>query len=507
MSWTDFHTTRGVHGDNHRASPRSGAIIGPVARSVTADDDSDELSEELPPLGEERDDEPVGEVPFDIGDAEETAGDLDDELASNLDVGIEIDEPEPGEGDEPSELVLDMVELLDGADEPEDAEDNAAGPEEFDTSIGIEALPETELDASEEGVDEPMEPLLSDEPGPREAADEDAADELEFSDLAIADDPELQVAERLWSEQRWYGAGSCSAVVLASAGVVAAGDRSLLWLIEGRLERSAEAPGRIASLAVIDEERLDALYSTVRGDLVRQSRGAPAERLEAWRRAAGVTAADPTWIELVRVPGAEATVIARTSRGVLLRSTDAAQTFRTVELSGEVIARPAGADRIGLLVRDRDELRLLLSSDGGSFERIDIEGAARAAALGESPMLALAGPLVALAEPRAGVYVSTDGGRRFARVPGLIGATALEAAIWSGGPRLLVALYSESVDLASIALVDPLLHQAEIVAQVASDDGEPGDRARIMQMRYDATARRLWAAGGFGLASFQRPSD
>ena len=98
---------------------------------LTIPRDSD-LPADLPPL--DLDDEAGGGGP--VGDdietlidiADDASIDLDDEEAADLDVGLELGEPE-GEDNEPEgELVLDIASLLSIDEEETRDDDDTAGP-------------------------------------------------------------------------------------------------------------------------------------------------------------------------------------------------------------------------------------------------------------------------------------------------------------------------------------------------------------------------------------------
>ncbi len=120
---------------------------------------------DLPPFDgtDELEDEEPG-ISIDPGTLLTTLDDeegLDDELATDLDIGIELDAPPEDSEETGGELVLDIATLLNlGDEEPDPGEPDETGPVDFDASAGIQAPPTESLAGPvEEGTDEPYEDL------------------------------------------------------------------------------------------------------------------------------------------------------------------------------------------------------------------------------------------------------------------------------------------------------------------------------------------------------------
>jgi hypothetical protein len=200
-------------------------------------------------------------------------------------------------------------------------------------------------------------------------------------------------------------------------------------------------------------------------------------------------------------------VVARLSSGRLLRSDDAGLTWCAVEapLTAFVVS-PTGTPLSAL---SRGGSRLSLSGDGGrSWEPIELTPPALSVACGEAPLVAAAGPVVAIAEAERGLVVSADGARTFSVVAGCSNVTAMSAGFCAERPRVWAALYHEAMDRTSIALVDVARAEASVIGVIevpeALDPEGPGERARVERLCWDGT--HLWATGGFGVAVWWPPA-
>ena len=173
-----------------------------IATANEPDDTNDSLPE-LPPLDRGDDDDvPLVEVDGHLIPLDEAApADPElDEAAIDLDVGVKIDEP-TNHGDDvaPQELVLDMSELLNLAEDGEIDEDD--GPAGMDPALGIEVPPTTAEDGATEGIEEELDYLVA-ERLPGLDADEDGLFEVDAGynlEQGARDDPAPPWADTRWS--------------------------------------------------------------------------------------------------------------------------------------------------------------------------------------------------------------------------------------------------------------------------------------------------------------------
>ena len=472
-----------------------------MPRAVT--DDGPELDTDLPPLDGGSDER---EVETDIGidiSTNEHVG-LDDDVATDLDVGIALDEPSDRASDEPDELVLDIAELLDRAEERESGDDSDFGPADFDPSIGIDELADAGPGGAEEGIEDAPD-AGADEELPELDGDDESESELRGLELEVLADEELpQSSERPWLE-RALGEqlGACIALDMTGSGWVAATGDDIVWLSDERLSSMPANASRVASLCRVHADGV--LYASVTGELLRRDDcGAPPVSLSGWRVAARVAEDDPSTLELCRLRGSSTGVLAKTSSGGLLVSHDAGSSFRSIELHGKVVALPRSAEAGVVLVRHGHDAFLLSAVEAGqSFRRIELDAAALAVATGETTLVATAGPVIALADAGRGLCISADGGEHFVRSAGCLGATALAVGRSAGRWLVAAALHREVEDVTYLVVVDAESGTAERVAEVAGAASSDGlDSARIASLCFDEQPLRLWAAGSFGVTSW-----
>jgi hypothetical protein len=413
-------------------------------------------------------------------------GGIDDALPAELDVGPSFDfgeeeadtadvfglaEPGTGRDGEPNE------DALPEADEREGFDDTPSG-------VGDAELPELDADDGGEGADPA------------------------FGSLLTADEATLERAAEPWTV---IGLGTprerCRALALGG-GALVGGSSDLLWLDPGRTApvRIALDGTRIASIALLGDDRQVALCVTAFGRLLRRARqSSDAERLTDWRRTAELTGGAES-LELCQLEAEPNAVVGRLTSGHLIRSDDLGSTFYALDEALTVFAlSPGGAPLTGLA---RDGTELVVSSDGGrSWSRLALPTVAGEIAGGEAPFLASDGSLLAIADGARGVAVSTDGGRTFRRVPGCAGSTAVAVGTFRGRPTAWVALYSEAADRTNVAMIDLERGSAELVASLAGETGDDASDSsgagRLERLAWDGG--RLLGAGDPGLLSFQPP--
>jgi hypothetical protein len=484
-------------------------------------DQADPPPEDLPPLDgseQDADDHDSGDILTELPDTfgGEDPTDLDDAVASDLDVGVRL-EDDCSEGDaEVGELPLDFDDVMLVPDEASatDAETEApVAQADLDGSADLEPVPERFAGDTEDGAIEDVRYLVSEEL-PGLDADEESSAGGDTWDLAAAgnDEPLPPWVEPRWCEAELPAEPSSrpsAAVVLEPDAVVAAG--ATLVRIDRDLRATTtlpDTPAQVSSLVALGARHETLVFSTRAGGLWRYP--GPAGGLEAlpdWRRAAGVTTAQPVTLDLCAVPGRPQCVLARTSGGRLLGSHDGGSRFELLELHGKILAVCAAGSRLLALSAGKHGTCLLESLDAGRcWSTIGLEGIAARIASGPAPLLVADADAVVLADAALGVAVSTSGGTAFQRVRGAVGPTALAVGHLDGRAVAWAALYREADDASDLCLIDVSSASALRIGTVRARDGsDESEGARVAALLWSAPQRRLWAAGDFGLRCFTPP--
>ncbi len=476
---------------------------------------------ELPPIDlDERDEDgPVGRLE-ELIEAPEGTEEIggEEEAPLEIDVGVKLDNSEENASDAGAgELVLDIATLLQNADEQVEPDADETGIAALDPSLDIESSPEIGLDEPEDEGHGDMHDLVADQlPGldADEEGDYEGDAEASFIEGASArDEIPPPWAPTRWIEQSLTATDALDAIAL-ERGVVVAGGDDVLW-IEPQASplRLAAGGGRIQHVVLVGNARDTIVYATALGRLFRRQRlGGAVEELRGWRELCRVPEGRPLGLELCQVSGDDAknVILARVSNGVLLRSADAGTHWERIDMDGTARALPRRAAPAAVLLHGAHGGVLMRSPDAGvSWQRFELDALGRAVAEFEAPLLAAAGSVVALGHPEVGLVVSSDGGASFERIPGCSSVSALAAESWQGQARIWASLYRQSEDRAEIVQVDPVERIAERIADLeaaappaGSDDSM--ERGRVVGLDWDRVTARLWATGPFGLKSFSQ---
>ena len=385
---------------------------------------------ELPPLDlDERDEDgPHGRLE-ELFDAPDTVdeGDSDEEPSLDIDVGVKLDSSEENSADAGTgEIVLDIATLLQNAEEHFEPDADETGIATLDPSLDIESSPELGLDEPDDDNYGGMDDLVAEQLPGLDADEEGEFEgdaEASFIEGASArDEVPPPWAQARWTEQPLSATDALDAIAL-ERGVVVAGGDDVLWIEPGASPlRLSAGGGRIQHLVLVGSERDCIVYTTTLGRLFRRQRlGGTVEELRGWRELARVSEGRPVTLELCQVSGEDAknVILARVSNGVLLRSTDAGTRWERIEIEGTARALPRRAAPAAALLQTPRGGVLMRSPDAGaSWQRFELDALGRAVAECDDPLIAAAGSVVALGHPEIGLVVSSDGGASFERILG-----------------------------------------------------------------------------------------
>ena len=455
------------------------------------------------------DEESYHDLPIELDPFED--GGNDDEEASDLVVGEEIDVLGDSAGDnEPIEL--DLGTLVSKDDFLTDAHDDRDSSVEIDAAIGL-ALPDAltpddgseGLDDGDITVDESKFPRLENDDGSegiaaeREIALSNHSDEARVPEAAVP----WQIRESAASLE------ACNALSFSADSVVA-GSSDLLWFRNDSRTplRLAVDGSTLADLVLVGPAGDIALACTQSGKLFRRARFASqAEQITRFREPLKSAPGSRVRLSFAGELGSEAgRVLLWSSDGALLEVLDAGERFERLNLDGLVVAAARESATI-LLARGRKCSLVFLGGTAPSCELVSAE--ALEVAHSRSPLLESSGHAIALAEAGRALLVSADQGKTWKRVAGSANVTAIASAGSSGRPRFFAAAYRETIDQSDILLIDAESGEAVCIARVdtwgepsRSDPSERAEWAKVLRLVWHEASARLWAAGGFGVASF-----
>jgi len=450
-------------------------------------DEDEELFDEGTPFEVETDETPVG---------------LDDEEAADLDIGSDLQQTADNIADGDHGLDWDMSGILPSA--PSDAGDNddAAGPDGFDPTIGVSQLQSENLDDASlgfEGMETLLVPDLADWRG-------DEKEQVLFDDreLELPDESNIKDAPTLWSAC-FEQPGRFEALA-ATERQLFVGGAELIVFDEGEL-RAVPCPSGLTRVRAFGGSPARVLGTTKSGVLLDfpaphyahptlLDTTATREPRDEGRRAPTIV----TW--------SDAACVVLTGAGRLLRlcPSDSAGggSLRTEPLAAEhpIVKLPLDADRPLVLVQSERGLSLGETDDACATAWRTTPLATRwAKSLAEDPFeFAVQGPYVVFAGSRIGVVVLDTRVQSFQRVPGCVAVAALAAGRHAGQPRFWVALNHEIAGRTDLVQIDPTTATA---ARVASTETVFDDEfAPARALAWAPRGRILYVAGDFGVRGF-----
>lgn len=501
--------------------------------------DDDDLPE-LPPLGDEdeegaldRDDLGLDEL-IEDADADEEVG-LDDSTGFEDEQALFALELPPEE--DPSEAAEEGVDAIPVEGIDDDAEygwteyaargsDETWEPEEHELPS---LRPLGHEDHGEEGVDDDVDlGVRGDDEVPslpplREDLD---AEEEEADDLALGEDALIEEASLSFEEERQqmgralppaleapgcviehFGADEVLAIDLGDPILV--GGRGLFRLTDGasleRLDREGLEEREIVSIArvsgadgvVVVGERLGGVWRSEDGG-------------RTFTPGSGVAESNVAQSFHVHAEAGGARLWGRTGTGGLYRSEDRGRTWVGPLLLKPVVAIATPAEGgVVALCAGRDAPPQLVGSEDGGARWAAVDGPALPVTGGELHV-AVSGEYVAVASDadRAGPYLSSDGGRSWARVPGLPPTGPMALAREPGGLALYASHFFEGGDRGVVVRHRPDGGEPGVVLDVAQEaaargvpehgDSEGEHRVHALAVRREGSRTMLYAATGAG---------
>jgi len=451
-------------------------------------DEEEELFDEGTPFVVETDETPVG---------------LDDEEAADLDIGSDLQQTADNIADGDQGLDWDMSGILPSAPHDADDNDDAAGPDGFDPTIGVSELASENLDDASLGF-EAMESLLVPDLGDWRG---DEKEQVLFDDreLELPDESNIKDAPALW--RGCFEQPGRFEALAATERQLFVGGAELIVFDEGEL-RAVPCPSGLTRICAFGGTPARVLGTTKRGVLLDfpaphyahptlLDTAAASEQRDEGRRPPTIV----TW------PDSACAVLTGAGRLLRLCSSNSAGggSARVEPLGPEhpVVKLPLDTDRPLVLVQG--ERGLGLSEAEGTRAcawRMTPLEPRWAKSLAEEPFeFAVQGPYIAFAGSRIGVVVLDTRVQSYQRVPGCVAVAALAAGRQAGEPRFWAALNHEISGRTDLVQIDPTTATAIRIASTETVFDDEFAPARALA--WAPKGRILYVAGDFGVRGFR----
>jgi hypothetical protein len=436
-------------------------------------------------------------TPFDL-DTDETPHGLDDEEATDLDIGSDLQQTTDNIADGDQGLEWDMDGILPPAPIDSAGNDDASGPEGFDPTIGVSEVAPENLDDASLGFEGTETFVVPDMPDWRGDDKEQALfDDREFE---LPDESQIQDAASPWSAC-FEQAGSFDTLCSTDQRLFAGGHQLLVF--DDREFLAVPCPSSLVALSRLGRAPSALLAATKSGVLLRFPAPyyAHPTTVNAGSTAHDAAADGGHAPQLVAWSDHECAVL--TGAGRLLTLTEAEAEPKALRLRHPVVKLPLATDHPLLVVQGEHGLCLSEAEGSGAstWRTLPIEArVARSLASDSFEVLAL-GPYVVFAGARVGVVVIDTRVQSYQRVPGCVGVAAVASGLDAGEPRFWVALSQEFAGRTDLVQIDPLTATALRVAvfeTVADDEFAP---ARALT--WNPARQVLYAAGDFGVKGFR----
>jgi hypothetical protein len=477
---------------------------------VEAGSEDQEKLGDLPPLDilPDEGEGPADEQLPELIEPEREEDDPEGDDGIDVDIGIDLMREETGEDERP-EIVLDIAELLAVADERENEDDpDSLGPEstladDIDPGEGRELL-----GSNEEGVDEPVEDLVSDDL-PELDADEPGAEDAAFTGEIVNHDDELPPRAAVeWTGEHVPDAGTALTSIEQGPDAVVAGGHGVVWISGADVHIASIGGAHVRAVAPLADGSV--LAATSSGELCRVTRGA--QHPESANDALVVLGTRPGRVhQLTCATFGEAgprAALAHAGGTILATSRDGGRTWQALEVGGRIVASTTGGSPTRLVARGHEGFGLLVfDGEGQKLTRVPLEDRLAEEILGHDSTLMAALPgFLALASRDGDLALSRDGGKTFERIDGCQRATALAAGIRDGRPRVWLTTFQEALERVVVIEVDAETGRAECIAsrptEATADNVDPS----IGALSFDPEANVLSCVGDAGLLRLSPPS-
>lgn len=437
------------------------------------------------------------DTPFEV-DADETPLGLDDDEASDLDIGSDLQQTEDDIADADQSLDWDMGGILPAAPVELSDTDDAAGPDGFDPTIGVSELVAEDLDDSSLGFEATETLIVPDTSDWRG----DEKEQVLFDDreLELPDESHIADAREPWAPC-FERAGRFEALAVTSRQLFVGGDQ--LFAFDAEECETAACPSGLTRLATFGGTPARVVGTTKSGSLLffPSPHYSPAIALS--------TISEPDDAEddgrrppsLVTWSDAACAVLTGAGRLLLFEG----DSFTPIAIGTEhpIVKLPLETDRPLVLIESQRGLGLHAKDSWSAAEWRAIPLEPRwTKSLAEGPFeFAAQGPYIVFAGSRLGVVVLDSRVQSYQRVPGCVAVTALAAGREMGEPRFWAALSHEITGRTDLVQIDP---RTATPTRVASAETVFEDEfAPARALAWAASDRTLYVAGDFGARGFR----
>ncbi len=430
--------------------------------------------------------------------------DLDDQLAGDLDIGIELEELRDTAPEAEREFDWDHAGLIQPAPDEATDLDDTTGPMEFDPSIGLAAPGEENLDDASLGLED-TDPLVS--PALPELVRQDDNEGPLFSDLELDLPDERHIPAAVTPWQQILQESGLFETLYEAQGRVFGGGNELLVVDRERTLR-VSCPSALLSLTGHPIDGTTRLFAASKsGEVYSFSPPDYADPVRvAWSAGSeplATVGAGPQlagWVD----PNGKAELVLLARGGPLVRFDTAAGTFSNWELPLPPRLLPLVADRPLLLGAGTEGLEILeLCAGSTDWQRRNLDPRVEQMQRLGPFEFAVRDAVVVFAGARAGVLLSNDRGNTVARVPGCVATSALTIGSYQGAIRIWLALGHEVSNQTDLVCLDPASLTLTRIARF--DTAVEDEFSPVRSLLWVAERRSIFAAGEFGVRGFLAP--
>ena len=446
-------------------------------------DEDEELFDEGTPFPLEGDDEPPG---------------LDDEEASDLDIGSDLQQTTDNIADADQDSDWDMAGILPAAPVEVADNDDATGPDGFDPTIGVSEVAPENLDDSTlgfEATDTLLVPDLADWRG-------DDKEQVLFDDreLELPDESHILSAPLPWSAC-FEQAGRFEALAATDRQLFVGGEQ-LLVFDEGEF-RAVACPSGLTRLAAFGGAPARVVGTTKSGSVLDFPAPHYAHPVTLSTALEHDEPRDDGRRPPTLVTWSETACALLTGAGRLLLLTGSTLRRATIGTELPVVKLPVETDHPLVLIQsDRGPCLCEAKSWSASeWRTLPIEPRSAKSLAEDSFEFAAHGPYIVFAGSHVGVIVFDTRAQSYQRVPGCVGVAALTAGRQAGEPRFWAALSHEISGRTDLIQIDPTSATATRIASTESMFDDEFAPARALA--WSPSRQTLYVAGDFGVRGFR----